>query len=99
MTSPDFVEPDFGENPIQELETNLAAQIPGMRLLDRQIELDIKRGVAGRVDFAGVDGDGRMVMVLLVDLDGDTAALGAIDLYVVAQRHSALLARHMDLDP
>ena len=99
MTSPDFVEPDFVDNPIQELETNLAAQIPGLRLLDRQIELDIKRGVAGRVDFAGVDGDGRMVMVLLVDLDGDTAALGAIDLYVVAQRHSALLARHMDLDP
>lgn len=99
MTSPDFDLPVFSDNPVQELETNLAAQIPGLRLLDRQLELDVKRGVSGRVDFAGTDAEGRLVLVLLLDSDTDSAALGALDLFVLAERHTALLARHLDLDP
>lgn len=98
MPSPEFDQPEFHDNPVQELETSLAAQIPGLRLLDRQLEMEVKRGVSGRVDFAGVDAEGRLVLVLLLDSDSDAAALAALDLFVMAKRHAALLARHLDIE-
>jgi len=80
------------------LETNLAAQIPGLRLLDRQLEMESKRGAAGRVDFAGTDGEGRLVLIALVEDQSDAASLAALDLAVLARRHGALIARHLGLD-
>ena len=86
-------------DPVQELETNLAALVPGLRILDRQLELSFKGGSSGRVDFAGTDAEGHLVLVLLLDGSGDSAALAALDLFVLARRHAALVARHLELDP
>lgn len=80
------------------LEANLASQIPGLRLLDRHLELEPKRGARGRVDFAGTDGEGHLVLVVMVEDESDAAALAALDLAVLARRHGPLLARHMGLD-
>jgi len=86
-------------DPVQELETNLAALVPGLRILDRQLELSFKGGSSGRVDFAGTDAEGHLVLVLLLDGPGDAAALAALDLFVLARRHASLIARHLELDP
>jgi len=91
--------PSTARDAVAALEDNLAAQIPGLRLLDRQLELDSKQGARGRVDFAGTDSEGHLVLVALVEDDGAAAALAALDLAVLARRHGQLLTRHLGLDP
>lgn len=96
MTMPQDTPPS---DALATLEANLAAQILGLRILDRQLELESKRGAAGRVDFAGTDGEGRLVLIALVEDASDAASLAALDLAVLARRHGALIARHLGLDP
>ncbi|MDF1799296.1 MAG: hypothetical protein P1V81_08990 [Planctomycetota bacterium] len=83
---------------LNALEDSLAAVIPGLRILDRELELD--GGPGGSVDFAGTDQDGRLVLVALVDDaagSGDAAALAALDLLALARSHGYLLARHLEV--
>ena len=80
------------------LEDSLSAAIPGLRILDREVELD--GGPGGTVDFAGTDEDGRLVLVCLIDDavgSGDGAALAALDLLAMARSHGYLLARHLEV--
>lgn len=78
---------------LEALEAGLAASIDGLTILDRELAFE----GTGRVDFAGIDGDGRLVLVLLLDDNLDTASAEALDLAVIAARHGDLIARHMDV--
>ncbi|MFT4709425.1 MAG: hypothetical protein ACI9D0_000140 [Bacteroidia bacterium] len=78
---------------LEALESGLAASISGLTILDRELSFE----GSGRVDFAGIDGDGRLVLVLLLDDHPDIASAEALDLAVIAGRHGDLLARHLDV--
>ena len=78
---------------LEALESGLAASIDGLTILDRELAFD----GSGRVDFAGIDGEGRLVLVLLLDDNPDTACAEAMDLAVIAGRHGDLIARHLDV--
>ena len=101
---PDFDEPAAGPAPgsrpaagaLSALEEGLAGSIAGLRILDRELELPAPGGGLGRVDLAGIDGEGRLVLVgLLEDGAGDAAALAALDLLALGTGQAALLARHL----
>ena len=81
------------------LEDGLAGAIPGLRILDRELEFAMPtESGRGRIDLAGVDGEGRVVLVaLLEDGSGDAAALAALDLLALAHAHGPLLARHLEV--
>ena len=84
---------------LSALEDGLACAVPGLRILDRELEFAMPaEDGRGRIDLAGVDGEGRMVLVALVE-DGasDAAALVALDLLGLGHAHGALLARHLDV--
>lgn len=78
---------------LEALEASLATSIDGLAILDRELTF----AGAGRVDFAGIDGDGRLVLVLLLDDNLNTASAEALDLAVIAEHHGDLIARHMDV--
>lgn len=77
------------------LETGLSNSIEGLTILDRELAFE---GV-GRVDFAGIDGRGRLVLVALLDDSPETASIEALDLAVIAKRHGGLIMHHLGLPP
>jgi hypothetical protein len=76
---------------LEVLEASLSEAIDGLVILDRELSFE----GTGRVDFAGIDGEGRLVLVVLLDDDPNTASLEAMDLAVICKRHSSLIAKHL----
>jgi hypothetical protein len=84
------------------LEEGLEEALPGFEVHDRELEFAEERTAA----LAGVDATGRLVLVLVVDDDGERGVLDTLDALAFARRDTALLARHLgasrlrtDLDP
>lgn len=75
-----------------DVEASLRAVLPGLRLVDRDLELD---GVP-LADLVG-EVDGRLVLVLLVDGEGDGPVLAALDALTAARRDGELLGAHLGL--
>jgi len=74
----------------RDLERGLAESVPGLEVLDRELQF----GEKSCADLAGIDGSGRLVFVMLVDGDGDASALAVLDALAYARENGALLARH-----
>ena len=74
----------------RDLERGLAESVPGLEVLDRELQL----GEKSCADLAGIDASGRLVFVMLVDGDGDASALAVLDALAYARENGALLARH-----
>ncbi len=72
------------------LEAGLAGAFPGLEILDRNLKL----GDGATADIIGVDGDGRLVLVLFTDGDGPEPVLAALDALAYARDTRELLARH-----
>lgn len=84
--------PELGApHALQALEAGLSLSIEGLTILDRELAFD---GL-GRIDFAGIDAEGRLVLILLLDDDADKASLESLDLAVIAEDHRGLIARHL----
>ncbi|MEW6072574.1 MAG: hypothetical protein AB1726_08285 [Planctomycetota bacterium] len=73
------------------LSAGLAEVRPGLLILDRDLELE----EGGRADLAGVDGSGRIVLVILAAEDVDAATLQILDTVSLARGAAATLARHL----
>ena len=83
--------PEHSESVTAATGRLLAAGHPGIELLDQDLVFGRKR----KIPFVGVDGAGRLVLVLCVQPDvEDTAAL-VIDALAFARSRSAALARHL----
>ena len=72
------------------LEAGLTGAFPGLEILDRNLKL----GDGATADIIGVDGDGRLVLVLFTDGDGPEPVLGALDALAYARDTRELLAQH-----
>ncbi len=83
---------DFDRAAEGDVEAFLRAVLPGLRLVDRDLELD-------GVPLADLvcEAEGRLVLVLLVDGEGDGPALAALDALAAARRDGELLAAHLGL--
>jgi len=85
---------------LDAIEDGLAEAVPGLVVVDRDLEV-----APGRtVDLVGVDAARRPVFVLLVGGDGTGAAgeeslLSVAATLVFARRHKSLLGRHWRVDP
>ena len=76
------------------LRTGLEEVLPGMRLLDRDLEFE----EGARADLAGVDATGRLVLVLVAEEDLDRTALLVLDTHSFASRQTAAIVRHIGAD-
>ncbi len=81
-----------GETYLVTLQGALERCIPGLVILDRDLEL----GGAHRADMVGVEGSGRLVMVLLVEGSGDEPVMGAVEALAFARRNATVLPVHLD---
>lgn len=78
-------------------ESALLDALPGLEVLDHGLELD---GLS--TDAVGVDGEGRLNLVLYADGQSDSLPLEVLDTLRLARRQRYLLARHLNeprLDP
>jgi hypothetical protein len=75
-----------------DLEQRLRALLPSLRVVDRDLELD---GLP-IADLVG-QADGRLVLVLFVDGDGDPPVLAALDALAAARQDGELLAANLGL--
>lgn len=78
-------------------ESALLDALPGLEVLDHGLELD---GLS--TDAVGVDGEGRLNLVLYADGQADSLPLEVLDTLRLARRQRYLLARHLNeprLDP
>lgn len=75
-----------------EIEAQLRALLPGLRVLDRDLELD-----GAPVADLVCEAEGRLVLVLMVDGEGDGPVLAALDALAAARRDGELLAAHLGL--
>jgi hypothetical protein len=75
-----------------DLERTLAEALPGFEVLDRELELPSSE----RADFVGVDGHGRLTLVLDAGGEGEEPVLRALDALAFARRNSEALARHLE---
>lgn len=94
MGPPHAGEPEHTEL-LGALAAGLTEVLPGLEILDR--DLVFEQG--GRADLAGVDGGGRLVLVLVVDANPDLAALEVLDTHSLARRHADTIARHLVGNP
>jgi len=78
------------ENLQRDLESGLVEAVPGLEVLDRELQL----GEGSCADLAGIDGSGRLVLIMLVEGEGDATALAVLDALAYARENGALLARH-----
>lgn len=78
--------------PGDDLERRLRELLPTLVLSDRDLELD----GAPVADLVG-QADGRLVLVLLVDGEGDGPALAALDALATSRRDGELVAAHLGL--
>ena len=69
-----------------------AAGYPGFELVDRDLVLSRHR----RVPYLGVDGSGRLVLVLCLEPDAGDAASLALDALAFARARAAALVRHLN---
>ena len=84
-----------GERQAQdELEAALGQALPGLAVLDRDLELGsgLSADVVGRVP------DGRIVLVIECDGEGDAPVLAALDALAFAARHAGSLERHLGVE-
>lgn len=72
----------------------LEAAIPGFELADEGLELD----AGPLVDLLGVDGEGRLVLVLRAAGQGPSSVAAVLDVVAFAQRRVAVLTRHLAND-
>jgi hypothetical protein len=73
--------------------SGLSEVLHGLEIVDRDLELEPGRAA----DLVGVDGGGRLVLVLMVDGDADATALAALDAVAHAQRNVGVLAQHLQV--
>jgi hypothetical protein len=74
------------------LESALVDALPGFELLDRDLELTASE----RADIVGVDGHGRLTLVLDAGGEGEEPVLRALDALAFARRNGEALARHLE---
>ncbi len=84
------------------LLAGLAEVFPGFELLDSDLEFERLH----RIHYVGLDGEGRLTLVIRVRGEGHTAVLRALDARDFARRHLAPLLKHLgasraraDLEP
>lgn len=87
LESDELVEPSL-EAP---LLSGLAEVFPGFELYDSDLEFDRPH----RIHYVGVDGAGRLTLVLRVRGEGHSAILRALDARDFARRHLAPLLKHL----
>lgn len=81
-----------GETNLVTLQGALERCIPGLVILDRDLELNGDHCA----DLVGVEGNGRLVMVLLVEGSGDEPVMAAIEALAFARRNATVLPVHLD---
>lgn len=88
----DSRQPEAQPPSAEDLERRLQELLPSLRIVDQDLELD----GAPVADLVG-EADGRIVLVLFVDGEGDGPMLAALDALSVARRDGDLLAAHLGL--
>ena len=73
------------------LEESITESIPGLKVLDRDLDYGGRTGV----DLVAADSAGALTFVLLVEGGGDEPILAALDVLAFARREHQLLARHL----
>ena len=73
------------------LEHGLSEALPGVDILDRDLELD----AAVRADLVAVDPVGRLVLVLVVGEEVERAVFDTLDVLAFARSNRSLLVRHI----
>lgn len=74
------------------LESALVDALPGFELLGRDLELSNSE----RADIVGIDGHGRLTLVLDAGGEGEEPVLRALDALAFARRNVEALARHFE---
>ncbi len=74
------------------LEGTLERNFPGLEILDRDLELSERF----RADLVAVERSGRLVLVLLVEAEGDEPVLAALEALSFAEHNAAVLAAHFE---
>lgn len=83
---------ELGEPSLEApLLSGLAEVFPGFELYDSDLEFDRPH----RIHYVGVDGAGRLTLVLRVRGEGHSAILRALDARDFARRHLAPLLKHL----
>lgn len=72
------------------LESTLERNFPGVEVLDHDLELSERY----RADLVAIEGSGRLVLVLVVDTEGDEPLLAALDALAFARHNAPVLAAH-----
>jgi len=78
--------------PLDVVERELVTAFPQVQVLDRELEIAEGRSV----DLVAVDAHGRVLLISLVQGDGDAALLLALDALAFARRNRDVLAHHLD---
>jgi len=74
------------------LEGTLERNFPGLEILDRDLELSDRF----RADLVAVEASGRLVLVLLVEGEGDEPVLAALEALAFAEHNAQVLAAHFE---
>ncbi len=77
---------------LSAVHAGLAEVLPGIEILDRELEFD----GGARVDLAGVDSGGALVVVVVVQGESGASALAILDALAYAQANVGLIGRHLD---
>jgi len=73
------------------LENGLAEALPGLEVLDRNLEFDDRV----RADMAVVDPLGRLLLVIVAQEDPQLALLETLDVLAYLRTHGVLIVRHL----
>ena len=74
------------------LESTLERNFPGLEVLDRDLELSERF----RADLVAMEQSGRLVLVILVEGDGDEPVLASIEALAFAEHNAAVLPAHFE---
>ncbi|MFT5283881.1 MAG: hypothetical protein ACI8TQ_000031 [Planctomycetota bacterium] len=74
------------------LEATLERNFPGLEVLDRDLELSARF----RADLVAMEQSGRLVLVILVEGDGDDPVLASVEALAFAAHNAAVLPAHFE---